>query len=88
MPHPNPDFMSHLCQLDRHAFCPRTADECDCYCHLNMTPEYAAALILRLAGERLWPDEQDTRQALVDRATNADPFHPELARARRLLGLA
>lgn len=74
------------CTSGRHLLCPFPT-RCGCYCHRSMTPEYARSLILKLAGARLWPDELTEQLTLARDAHRADPFHPELEAARRVLGL-
>lgn len=77
---------TRLCDTGRHLLCPARIP-CDCACHKPMTDVAAQAVILKLAGARLWPDEPDARQQLADAARAADPFHPDLTRALETLGL-
>lgn len=86
MPHPSDDQLTYLCRTDRCPSC--TGRLCACPCHRDMTLEYAASIILRAAGHRLWPDDRAEQLELVDAARKVDPFDPELDRALRVLGLS
>lgn len=77
---------SRTCDTGRHLLCPASVP-CDCSCHKPMTDTYAQSVILRLAKERVWPDEPSEQQRLVDKARAADPFAPDLYRATLVLGL-